>query len=66
MERRRIKHIDSLEERLASQARCLREVAKSLPPGSVREDVIRRAQQADTASKINQWLSSPPSSIRQQ
>ncbi len=37
MERRRIKHKMSFEERLANQARQLREQAKTLPPGAERE-----------------------------
>jgi hypothetical protein len=59
MERREVKHQTPFEERLASQARYLREVANSLPPGSVRDDVIRRARQAETASHLTEWLMSP-------
>ena len=59
MERRRFKQTKSLEERLADEARLLREQADSLPPGAVREAVLRRARQADTASHISDWLKSP-------
>jgi len=59
MERRRIKHETSFEERLAEQARSLREQAKTMPPGIEREGLIRRARQAETASHMNDWLSSP-------
>jgi len=59
MERRRIKHETSFEERLAEQARSLREQAKTMPPGIEREGLIRRARQAETASHIKDWLSSP-------
>ena len=41
MERRRIKHETSFEERLAEQARSLREQAKTMPPGIEREGLIR-------------------------
>jgi hypothetical protein len=37
----------------------LREEAKSLPPGAVREEMIRKARQAETASRMNEWLTSP-------
>jgi hypothetical protein len=60
MERRRIiKHQNSFEERLASQARRLREEAKSLPPGSERDKLVRKARQAETGSHLTEWLSSP-------
>jgi hypothetical protein len=59
MERRRIRHDISLEGRLAEQARSLREQAKTLPPGAEREGLIRRARQAETASHMNEWLTSP-------
>ena len=59
MERRRIKHTISFDERLADQARHLREQATTLPPGGVRDDLIRRARQTETASRINEWLTSP-------
>jgi hypothetical protein len=47
------------EERLANHARRLREEAKKLPAGSERDDLIRRARQADTASHLTEWLNSP-------
>jgi len=59
MERRRIKHETSLEERLAEQARHLREQARKLRPGGKRDDLIRRARQAETAAHVSEWLSSP-------
>jgi hypothetical protein len=59
MERRRIKHTKSFDERLADQAERLRKQAKRLPPGIERDDLIRRARQSETASHINEWLTSP-------
>jgi hypothetical protein len=59
MERRRIKHEVSFEGRLANQAKRLRDQAKTLPPGIERDDLLRRARQAETASHINEWLTSP-------
>jgi hypothetical protein len=59
MQRRRFKQILSLEERLAEEAKRLREEAKSLPPGSQREDMLRKARQAETGSHMSEWLRSP-------
>ena len=59
MLRRRFKQTQSLEERLAEEAKRLREEAKSLPPGAVREALLRKARQAETGSHMSQWLSSP-------
>ena len=59
MGRRQIKHETSFEERLSNQAQRLREQAKTMPPGVERDDLIRRARQAETASNINAWLTSP-------
>ncbi|MHC2279980.1 hypothetical protein ACVME8_006623 [Bradyrhizobium diazoefficiens] len=59
MERRRFKQMVSLEERLAEEAEHLREEAKSLPPGIEREQILRKARQAETGAHISEWLSSP-------
>jgi hypothetical protein len=59
MERRRIKHETSFEERLAEHARRLKEEAKKLPPGKERDGLMRRARQAEVTAHLNQWLTSP-------
>jgi CBS domain containing-hemolysin-like protein len=56
-ERQRIKQILSLEERLAQEAKRLREQAKTLPPGPDREAILRKAQQ--TGSHMTEWIMSP-------
>lgn len=57
--RRRVKHTLTFQERLAEEARRFREAAEREPPGSkARELLLRRARQAETASRINDWLSS--------
>ena len=56
--RRSFKQTQSLEARLAEEAKRLREEAKLLPPGALREEVIRKARHAETASHINEWLTS--------
>jgi hypothetical protein len=58
-QRRRLKQLKSLEERLAEDAKRLREEAKLLPPGYVRELVLRKARQAETGSRVSGWLRSP-------
>jgi hypothetical protein len=58
-QRRRYIQIASLEDFLALEAIRLREEAKLLPPGSFRETILRKAQQAETGSHVSQWLSSP-------
>ncbi len=59
MERRRIKQTQSLEERLAEQAKRLREEAKAALPGIERESLLRRARQAETGSHMSELLRSP-------
>jgi hypothetical protein len=51
-QRRRFKQIQSLEIRLAEEA-------KLHPPDAVRESLLRRARQAETGSHMSEWLSSP-------
>jgi len=58
MQRRRVKQIQSLEDRLVEEAKRLREKAKSLPPGAARETLLRKARQAETGSHISEWLRS--------
>jgi hypothetical protein len=60
MQRRRsFKQTQSLEARLAEEAKRLREQAKLLPPGTLRDELIRKARRAETASHMNEWLTSP-------
>ncbi|MDN4999953.1 hypothetical protein QY048_03560 [Bradyrhizobium sp. WYCCWR 12677] len=57
--RRRVRQILSLEERLSAEAKRLREEAKLLPPGALRDTLLRRARQAETGSRLSEWLRSP-------
>jgi hypothetical protein len=60
MKRQRIEHKTTFEERLAEEALRFKEAAEKQPPGSMaRELLLRRARQAETASRISEWLSSP-------
>lgn len=58
-ERRRIKHQKTFEERLAEEAVRSKDAARDLPPGMERELLLRRARQAETASRMSDWLRSP-------
>jgi hypothetical protein len=46
-------------ERLAEEAKRFREEAQLLPPGAVRNEVIRRARQAETGLHMSEWLRPP-------
>jgi hypothetical protein len=59
MQRRRIKQTTSLKDRLASFAEELKAKASELRPGPERDDLLKRARQADTASHIDEWANSP-------
>ena len=57
--RRRVKQFDILEDRLAAEAIRLREEAKAMKPGAARQDVLRKARQAETGAHMSEWLRSP-------
>jgi hypothetical protein len=58
MKRRRFTQAAPLGQRLEEQVKRLRQEARGTPPGIERERLIRRARQAETASHINEWISS--------
>src|SRR5215470_11778897 len=49
----------SPEERMADEARDLRERAEELLPGLQRELLLRQARQDEVASHLAEWLTSP-------
>ena len=57
--RNRRKQTTSFDERLQSVAREARAAAHRLPPGQQREILLKKAGQAEMASRINAWLTSP-------
>jgi hypothetical protein len=63
--RRRFKQTAPLTERLQKWAEGVREEADKLPPGPEREAILKKAEQADTASHLDDWANStglqPPS-----
>jgi hypothetical protein len=58
-QRRRFKQSTTLKDRLVAEASRCREQARLLPPGPEREAVLFKAQQADAAASIDEWLRSP-------
>jgi hypothetical protein len=59
MQRRRFKQETPLQNRLAAFANGMREKAAKAKPGPEREDMLRRARRADTASHLDDWANSP-------
>jgi len=59
VQRPRFGQTQSLEARLADEAKRLREEAKLLPPGAERDEMIRKARQAEIGSHMTEWLTSP-------
>ena len=56
--RRRLGQTASLRDRLASFARSAREKAAQLTSGAERDDLLKKARQADTASHLDEWANS--------
>jgi hypothetical protein len=56
--RTRIKQNLSLKEPLSAFANQIREKAADLPPSVERDDLLRRARHADTASHLDGWINS--------
>jgi hypothetical protein len=58
MNRRRFKQTVSLHDRLSAFASRARDKAAALPTGPERDDLLKRARQAETASHIDEWANS--------
>ena len=59
MQRNRFTQTITLGNRLAYEAERLRQQARTVPAGKERQSLLRKARQLETASHINEWLSSP-------
>ena len=57
--RRRFIQTESLKDRLAAFAERARENARFLKVGAERDELLKKAQHADTAAHIEDWLNSP-------
>jgi hypothetical protein len=53
------KRDQSSKERLAEQARSLRDEAKKSPPGVARDLLLRRARDAEGTANMDAWLACP-------
>jgi hypothetical protein len=49
----------TIEEKWHQQSEAAKSEAQKLPHGRERDALIKKARQLETASQINQWLSSP-------
>jgi hypothetical protein len=49
----------SIEQKWHQQSEEAKSAAEKLPQGKERERLLRKASQLETASHINEWLSSP-------
>jgi len=57
--RRHLKQTLSFNDRLAEWAKQVRDEADKLPPGAEREELLKKARQADTTPLIDDWANSP-------
>ncbi|MEY9418031.1 hypothetical protein ABIF69_004473 [Bradyrhizobium japonicum] len=63
--RRRFKQALSLQDRLAAFARQVSENASKLPPGPNKESLLKKARQAETASRLDGWVAASDRQQRQ-
>jgi hypothetical protein len=49
----------SSEQKWLEQAEAFKREAEKLPFGKERDELLRKARQLETASRINEWVSSP-------
>jgi hypothetical protein len=49
----------TIEQKWRQQSEAANDEAQKLPHGKERDALERRARQLETASQVNQWLSSP-------
>jgi len=59
IKRRRFRQLVPFQDRLATFAQDARDEAAKLPPGIERDDMLRKARQADTAARLDDWANSP-------
>jgi hypothetical protein len=52
-------HKHTIEQKWHQQSEEAKHEAQKLPHGKERDALVRKARQLETASQINQWLSSP-------
>jgi hypothetical protein len=57
--RNRRKNTKSTSERLLEAAAEARAQASMLPSGRLRQELLRKAREAETTANLNEWLTSP-------
>ena len=57
--RRRFRQTITLEERLADEAKRLRDEAKKLPPGPEQAELLRKARENEMVAEVVSWITSP-------
>jgi len=57
--RRHSKQTEPLKERLASFAKAVRDKADHMSSCRERDELLRKARQADTAAHLDDWANSP-------
>jgi hypothetical protein len=60
MQRRRFQNTLTFPDRMTKEAERLRQEAETKPAGQEREELLRKAGQAETAADIDEWISSRP------
>jgi hypothetical protein len=56
---RRFQQANALKDRLDSFAKEIRRKASLLPPGREKEQMLKKARQADIATHLDDWANSP-------
>ena len=64
MQRRRFKNTLTFPDRLAKEAERFRQEANTKSPGQERDDLLRKAHQAEAAAHMDDWFSSPGLKVR--
>jgi hypothetical protein len=59
MEQASVNQIYRLDQSPSAQAERLRKEARGTPPGVRRDQLLRRARQIESASRVQEWLASP-------
>lgn len=56
--RRRFKQVTSLQDRILEWAESARQLAKELPPGCERDELVTKLRQAERAMHLHGWANS--------
>jgi hypothetical protein len=58
-QRRRLKQVTTLQDRIVKWAKEVRAQAAQLPPGRDRDELLKKVRQAETAMHLDDWANSP-------